>query len=316
MEKKYDILCIGLVNVNLLVKPADKGIFDRDVTLVEEISSIPGGDATNEAVVMARLGNKVGLMGKVGDDDFGRIILQSLHKDGVNAENIKIDKNARTSACAVLIKNDGSRNFATFRGANSVFSINDIDLSEISKARTVNIGSMFALKQLDGHGARTIFKRARESGVITAADMKADTYNIGFEGIKNVICHTDYFLPSYDEAAYLTGEKNPERMARALLNAGAGTVVIKLGKDGCYIKSASESHSLRPYDVEVEDTTGAGDNFVAGFLTGVIKGWGLEKCGRFANAVASISVQKTGATTAVKSMEQVEEFLKSRNEVI
>lgn len=309
MEKDYDILCIGLVNVNLLAKPVDKSVFDVDVTLLDGIDVLPGGDALNEAVVLSRLGNRVGLVGKVGRDDFADTILNSLKKEGVDTKNIKMDNDVKTSACIVLINKDGSRNFATYRGANSQFTIEDIDLSILKRTKVVNIGSMFALKMLDGAGVETLFKEARENHVITAADMKQDTYKLGFDGIRKVLEFTDFFLPSYDEAAYLTNETDPVKMAEILLDTGAKTIVIKLGEKGCYIKTKHENYMIDPFKTEAVDTTGAGDNFVAGFLTGVIRGWDLKKCGRFANAVGSLSVQKVGATTAVENIEQVLDYI-------
>ena len=309
MVKKYDILCIGLIVANLPVRPVNPDVFDKDVNLVDAITMLPGGDAMNEAIVMSKLGNKVGLVGKIGKDEFGNMLIKHAKNSKVNVKNIKTDNNSNTSVCVVLVDENGKRNFLSYRGANNTLSVEDIDLSIIREAKILNIGSMFALPMLDKGGAEIILREARKNHVITAADMKYDSFHIGFEGIKNTIPFIDYFFPSYDEAAYLTNEKDPVKMADILQEAGAKTVVIKLGKEGCYIQSPTEKHRLVPYDVDVLDTTGAGDNFVAGFLTGILKGWSLKKCGMFANAVASISVQNVGATTAVESMEQVIDFL-------
>lgn len=158
-----------------------------------------------------------------------------------------------------------------------------------------------------------MLRRAKEAGVVTAADMMADTYGCGFDGIKGTLGELDYFTPSYDEAAALTGEKAPERIADVLLKAGVGTAVIKLGRDGSFVKNATKAFYTRPYDVEVVDTTGAGDNFVAGFLTGVLKGWELERCADFANAAGSIAVNKLGPSGAVKSVAQVEKFIRTHH---
>lgn len=315
MAKEYDVLCIGLIVVNLPVRPVNPGVFDRDVNLVDAITMVPGGDAMNEAIVLSKLGNKVGLIGKIGKDEFGNMLMKQAKGSRVDISNVKVDENANTSVCVVLIDEDGKRNFLSYRGANNLLSVKDIDLSVIPKTRILNIGSMFALPMLDNGGAEIILREAGKNRVITAADLKYDSFRIGFEGIKGTLPYIDYLMPSYDEAEYLTKEKEPAKMADILQQAGARTVVIKLGKEGCYIQSPTEKLRLYPYNVEVFDTTGAGDNFVAGFLTGVNKGWSLEKCGMFANAVASISVQNIGATTAVGSMEQVIEFINLHDSV-
>lgn len=309
--RTYDILCVGLLNANLPVKPVDKRVFDVDVTLVDEIEILPGGDAMNEAITLARLGNRVGLAGMVGRDSFADVVLKAAGDAGVDVSNVRISDSVKTSVAIMLIKEDGSRNFASYRGANSAFSIGDIDLSVVRKTRMINIGSMFALRSFDGGGATALLKEAKANDVITSADMKYDTYKIGFEGIRETLQYIDYFLPSYDEAAYLTNEKEPEKMAGKLLAAGTGTVVIKLGDQGCHISTGQESFALPPFKTKAVDTTGAGDNFVAGFLTGVGRGWNIRECGTFANAVGSLSVQFVGPSNGVRSMEQVLNYMES-----
>ena len=102
--------------------------------------------------------------------------------------------------------------------------------------------------------------------------MKFDTYKKGFDGIKQVFPFLDYFLPNYDEALYLTGEREPGRQADALLKAGCGAVVVKLGKEGCFLAAGGTKKTIPPCPARRVDTSGAGDNFVAGFLTGPQQG--------------------------------------------
>jgi len=313
MNKDYDILCIGLIVADLLVKPVSSKVFDVDTTLVDQIDLTNGGDALNESIILSRLGNKVGLAGKVGCDAFGDMLVKTALKNNINVDNIKIDSNSRTGMCIVLVNENGDRNFVVQRGANATLSVNDIDLSIIKHAKIVNIGSVLSLKLLDKDGVVAIFKEARLNNVMTTADITHDSYKIGFSGIKEMLAYTDIAFPSYGDAAYLTNETEPEKIADVFLNAGVQTIVIKLGEKGCYIKSLKESYLIDSYKTEVLDTTGAGDNFVAGFLTGVLKGWDLKKCGIFANAVGALCVQKVGATASVQSLDQVLDYINSFN---
>jgi sugar/nucleoside kinase (ribokinase family) len=119
-------------------------------------------------------------------------------------------------------------------------------------------------------------------------------------------------MPSYAEAKYLSGETEPERMADFFIReTGDKTVVIKLGEEGCFIRSQGKSLTVRPYQVDALDTTGAGDNFVAGFLTGLSEGWELERCAEFACGVAGFSVRHLGATTPEMNMGRVLEFMRN-----
>lgn len=315
MNHEYDVLCIGLINMNLPVRPIDKGVFDRDVTMVDAIDIMPGGDAMNEAITLSKLGNKVGLVGKIGEDIFGQMLLEMTSQAGVDTRYICRDKYAKTSVCVMLINQNGNRNFASHRGANCEFCLEDIDLSILKKTKIVNIGSIFALKKLDGEGIEAILQEARNNGVITCADMMCDTYGKGFDGIKRALSKLDYFIPSYEEAAALTGETLVEKIAEKLLDVGVKNVIIKLGAKGCFVCNDKKSFYEAPYEVEVIDTTGAGDNFVAGFLTGLNMHWELEKCIEFANATGSITVQKVGSNGAIHSMEQVLELMKNTKKI-
>ena len=312
--KQMDVLCLGLINLNLMLGPVDAHIFQRDVTLIPGFSALVGGDAVNEAVVLSALGNATGVAGKVGADEFGEIALAALQKAGVNTSQIRAATAYGTSSCAVLFGESGVRNFVSYRGANEAFCLEDFDFSILPQLRAISVGSMFALKSLDGAGVCQILQKAREQGVHTLADMKSDTYGIGYAGIVQVMPWLDYFLPSLDEAAYLTGLSAPEEMAQRFLADGAGHVVIKLGAEGCYYRSAFAEGYLPAFPVAAVDTTGAGDNFVAGFLHGLLRGLDLRGCALVGSATGAASVTQVGATAAVKNIQQIYHMLQGSAE--
>lgn len=308
----YDIACIGQIALDMLVQPVDKGIFDVDTTRIDEIKVLPGGDAMNESMVIAKLGKKVALFGKVGDDRFGEMVLRQAAGSGVDVGGVKVDGSTITSTSLVMINRNGDRNFVYCAGNNEALRLEDIDLAAVRRAKIVNVGSILGLASLDQGGTEAILKDARAHRAITCADSSHDTNRLGLAGIKGVLRQLDYFIPSFAEASYLTGEEEPERIADVLLGCGVGTVVIKLGRKGCLIKNSGGSRIIPPYIVDAVDTTGAGDNFVAGFLTGLSSGWETERCGAFANAVGALSTLEVGANSAVKNMDQVLNFIKNK----
>jgi sugar/nucleoside kinase (ribokinase family) len=313
MNKEHDILFIGMINLNLSIGPVDQGIFTKDVSLIGPVKANPGGDAMNEALTAARLSNKVALVGLVGNDLFGRYVIDEAKSAGVSTEHIRISQTATTAVAAMMIDKKGDRNICAYRGSIEEFSENDIDMTLLERSKIINIGSMFALKKFDGDSMRRILQRGKEAGAITGSDVKQDIYNLGFEGVKQTLPYIDYFLPSYDEAKYMTGETDPARQSDFLRRAGCATVVIKLGGDGCYISTASKGKTIPPCPAIRVDTSGAGDNFVAGFLTGINRGWEPEEAARFGNATAAISIQEYGSNGAVKSFDQVIEYIKTTN---
>lgn len=309
--KKYDVVCIGLAMINFPVYPIDESLFLHDVTQVESMDFLPGGDAANQAIVLSRLGNRLALITKRGNDYAGNILLDLLNDFGrdIDISGIVSDKNS-TGVCAMLIQPDGKRNFCTHRGALLDLCAGDIDSAMLKDTKIVSIGGLMSLPSLDGEGSAEVFRQAKKAGAITVADTKKDMWNIGLEGIRKTLAYTDYFFPSLDEACAISGKSRLEEMADLFLDAGAGHVGIKLGGDGCYFKDHKEEFYIPVVPSKVVDTTGAGDNFMSGFITGLLHEWDMKKCCRFASAAGAICVSGLGPNKAVESFDQVMNFMK------
>ena len=312
-EKDIDVICAGLCVVNFPIHPVDESIFHRDVNPVNPITLLPGGDAANQAVVISRLGFRTAILSRRGDDEFGGMMLDLLRKYGVNVnlEGIAVDREKATSVSAMMIRPNGQRFFCAHKGAMGAFSLDDIDPSFFSRAKVASIGGLCALPSFDGPGAAAFFRKAQEQGLITVADTKADSRGIGLKGIAETLKFTDYFFPSYEEAAALSGETDCEKIARVFLDAGASHVGVKLGARGIYVKDPETEFYMPAMPAEPVDTTGAGDNFMSGFIVGLLRGWDQRKCCLFGSAAAALCITKIGPMTAVESFEQVEAFMNS-----
>lgn len=312
MDKLYDVLHIGIVVGDIPVKvPYDVLDFTQDTIPLDSVQVLPGGDATNAAIVMSRLGKKAGLCAKIGNDHFGHAVVSLVENCGVDVRCVKVDPSTRTSVTIVLINARGERSFLYSKGNNDDFSLEDVDCAALANARHVNFGSLFAHPKLNRGGAEELFKTAKKFGATTSADVTFDSTGTGFVGIRGALRYVDYFLPSYGEAKYLSGETDPERMADFFIReTGDKTVVIKMGDEGCFVRSQGKSLFVRPYQVVPVDTTGAGDNFVAGFLMGLTSGWELEACADFACAVGALSVQHLGATSDAVNLNTVQAFMR------
>ncbi len=307
MKKRYDIVSIGLMAYDMILRTVDESLFARDATLLEGLGVSSGGGAMTQAVIARRLGCRTALVGKVGGDSFGKNLMNILAEDGVDDTHVRVSPEDTTMVTIALVKPDGTRNFLTWEGSNNkTLCLADFDLSVVREARIVSYGSFFFLQSLDRSGSRIILEEAREHGAITVADAASDAFGQGRDTVLEKLPLLDYFIPSYDEATYLTGQKDYCKMADTFLNLGCGNVVIKLGKEGCYVRSREEGKKIETYGaVAVKDTTGAGDNFVGGFMAGLIDGMDIFSAARYANAVASVSVTGMGAVTAVKNKQQV-----------
>ena len=258
-----------------------------------------------------RLGSRTALIAKVDKGTAGAAIYFDLQNEGVDTTQIVRDGNSRSTTSFVAINSAGGHNFFLSKGENEGIALEEIDLLTLKKARAICVGSMYTSYKLDKGGVVALMKIAKEAGVITFADLDHDVEQLGPRAMDRVFPYMDYLLPSIDEARYITGKSDEKDAAVELLKRGVKTVVIKLGDKGCYVKSAKEEFYIDPFEVKARDTTGCGDNFVAGFIHSILKGTSLRESARFACATGAINSLEVGGHMAVKSEQQVETFLRT-----
>ena len=308
MSKKYDVLCLGGLVQDLLVQPVPRDLFDRDAVRVKSMKFNVGGDAANESTVMAKLGVKVILGTEAGNDETGRGLIRYMESQGVDCGNVVYRGEQRTNI--VVIQEDGQRSFVVLEHKSRGFGEKeDFDYDLLDDISFISVGSIHIAQALDENLAE-YFKAAQEKGVVTVADMVSNKGRQSLEDFKEIAKYTDYLIPSELEAQELTGETDPEKMADMLLSWGPKGVIIKLGAEGSFIKNAEGGCFVKAFPVKAIDTTGAGDNFAAGFVTALTHGWTFRQCAEFASAVGSLSTQTIGSTTGVTSFEQVVAFMK------
>jgi sugar/nucleoside kinase (ribokinase family) len=235
---RFDVVCIGVVLVDLPLGPLDEQIFREETTMVSSIALTTGGDALNESIVLARLGKKPALIGQVGKDMLGDIIVRRCEEEGVDHSRLKMDPKTETRINVVVIGKDGQRHFVKTQGAGSrSFLPDEIDYGMIGNAKAVSLASIFCSKLRDPETICRILKTARENGAVTFADMVPMTGGETIRDIAGALPYLDYFMPNLEEAAMLTGHYDPDQMADCLLHHGIKNVIIKMGREGCLIKN-------------------------------------------------------------------------------
>jgi sugar/nucleoside kinase (ribokinase family) len=308
-----DVLCVGQLAADILVRPVDRVDFGVDTKRVDGIDIRNGGDCLNVALGLGKLGSSVGFAGLIGDDQLGEYIRGVITAAGIDARGLRRTKEARTCSCLVLINSRGDRTFFYYGGANDLFSLSDLDMAQLDRTSVVHVGGTYLLPRFDGEGAAKLFSEARSRGKLTSMDVTWDTTGRWLAVIEPCLPYLSFFMPSIREAEQIAGTDVPEDVAAFFLSKGVRTAVIKLGEKGCYVK-----HGVEPgfytgaYRTEVVDTTGAGDSFVAGFLTGVLKGWDMESCAAFACAVAAMNIRAVGATAGIPTFDEARRFMQAR----
>ena len=309
----FDVLSIGIIVADVIAKPVNELPETGKLEVVDKVELYTGGCAASAAIDMSRLGLNVAIAGKVGNDGFGKFMCSALKGENINLDGIKISQKIGTSASVATVNAEGERSFLHSFGANGELSADDIDFDIVADSKIVLVAGTMLMPTFDGEQCASVLKRAKEMGKYTVLDTAWDSKGRWMDLLRPCMEHIDLFIPSVEEAQKLSGKDEPEEMADLFISMGVKLAVIKLGKDGCFIKSAEgEKYFVPAYKVDnALDTTGAGDSFVSGFLTGMTKGWGLYECGQFANAVGANCVMAYGASTGIHSFSQIQEFIEN-----
>ena len=305
-----DVACVGILVADAIAKPVVKIPQKGKLELVENLSLFSGGCAASTAIDIAKIGLKSAIVGKIGNDGFGKFMQNSLNEQGVNTEALMVDNNSSTSASLVIVSKDSERSFIHCQGANANFVESDINYDIIKKSGIIFVAGVMLMEKFDGAQCAKFLKKCKELKKPTALDVAWDSTGRWMNVLEQSMSYIDYFLPSIEEAVELSGKKEPEEIADYFLSMGPSVVVIKMGQDGCYIKSKNgESRTVPIYKVSPIDTTGAGDSFCAGFLSALCRGKSLYECGKFANAVGAHCVMAQGASTGIKSEAEILQFM-------
>lgn len=304
------VVCLGILVADVVGRPLRSLPSPGRLVLVDEMSLHTGGCAVNAATALARLTIPVEVIGKVGNDPFGDFLITVMNERGIGTRGVRRDDTAGTSATMVMVDPDGERRFVHYIGANAYLTLDDVDFGLLSGAAILHVGGSLVMPGIDGEPTGELLRRAREGGTITFLDTVWDDTGRWMKLLSPVLPYVDYFIPSLSEAQALTGLQDPDDVARSLLECGPRTVALKMGDQGCLIRTASGDRLRLPaYQVEAVDATGAGDAFAAGFIAGVYLGWSLEETSRLANAVGALCVTGVGASGGVRSLEETLHFM-------
>jgi len=285
-----------------------------DSQVLDTLKVASGGDSLNAAVNMSKLGLNVALVGKTGKDMMGDFLYNAAMQSGINTSYIKQCKELTTATSIVLVEPNGERHFAVAGDANNALTPDDIPDDVLESAKIVHLGSSMALLGLEGKVLAGVFKKARAAGAKTSMDVTWDGSGKWLARIEEALYHTDYFMPSLQEAQLISGKQTPEEIAEFFKKFNIKTLVVKLSEEGCFVTDYKQSFTIPAFKVEnAVDTTGAGDAFVSGFLAASLRGNDLYQCGVIGNATAAFCVQEPGATTGVKNWDETITYINKYN---
>ena len=306
MSTTYDCIVAGSCVVDLLCRPVDlsKPIGHGQLHITDPVLLTGGGITCNSGITMARLGMSVGVLSYVGKDAWGPVIRNLYQSEGVDDAPLLTHETAATSTTVVTIDASGERSFLHCVGApkllNAAAFLDQIDL--FARTRMLLLGYYSLMPNLEGDLA-DVFAKVREKGCKTALDAAGTGGTM--QPLDRILPHLDVYVPSLIEASHQTGTDDPKKIIAAYRKCGApGLLGVKLGKQGVLLSPKADEYLEIPVvqpPGPVVDTTGAGDSFYAGLLTGLLKGMPIEQAGRLGTAAGAICVTAVGGCTGGKN---------------
>jgi ribokinase len=288
---KFDVVGFGALNVDILFK-VQKLAGAGEESFIEDYTEACGGSAANTVVGLTRLGCKTGFIGKVANDQEGKLQIDCFTKEGVDTSGIIQSKKGKSGSVMGFVDKKGARALYINSGVNDTIEPREINYGYLSQTRFVHFSSFVGEKSLR---AQKKLLAALPDNIKISFDPGSVYAQKGFAAIEPIIRSTYVLMPNAFELELLTGETDYRKGADLMIGLGVKIVAVKLGDKGCFLTDGEEQLKVEPFKVKAVDTTGAGDAFCAGFLYGLINKKSLYECGQIANFVASKSVTAMGA---------------------
>lgn len=303
-----DAAIFGLIVADLIAEPMDlrQPPAPGGLVITNSITLTTGGNVCNTGVAMAKLGMRVAAAGLVGDDVLGNAVTEKLRAEGLDTSAVFSDPRAQTSASIVAVEPTGERCFFHTPGVTRLLDAGAFRkcIATFRQCRYVQVGYFGLLPALTAD-LPAVFQELRAAAPKTKIALDTVNPPDTWERLRPILPHVDVFCPSRTEAAALTGETSPQKMVAVFRkHTRPGTLIgIKLDAEGCYLDDGHSSATIPAYKINVVDTTGAGDTWFGGLLTGLIADMPLEKAGQFANRAAADCCTALGASAGVNNFD-------------
>jgi fructokinase len=315
-----DLVCLGEMLIDMF--PAETG---RRLAEVSAFLPKPGGAPANVAVAAARLGAQSAFIGKVGDDAFGRFLIETLNHEGVETRGMRVDEQARTTMAFIAKPDAHSAEYVFYRnpGADMMLRADELDETLLAETRAFHFGSISLINEPSRSATQAALARARQHGALISFDVNYRPSlwpgeDEALAAIRELLPLADLVKVNEEELALLAGSADLAVGSAFLLEQGPELIVVTLGAAGSYFRGAEGAGQVRPFRVETVDAVGCGDAFTAGLLTQLVRqpDWraalSVEQLAamlRYANAVGALTALKPGVIPALPSAAEVDVFL-------
>ncbi len=309
MIQPAEVICAGILVADHVCTPISHLPTAGELVLADKLLLTIGGCAANVAVDLSKMDVTAEVVGRVGDDVFGRVVADSLRENQIETSALKVSQASDTSQTLIINVAGQDRRFIHTFGANAEFSAADIPLDRVARCKVLYLGGYLLMENVRQEELIPIFRAARQAGAKTVLDVVTPGPADYLSKIKNLLPHVDVFLPNNQEAELISGEKDPIKQAELFHRLGAATAIITLGGEGSILINDRQRLRAGAFSMPFVDGTGGGDAFCAGYIAGMLRGYGPEDCLRVASALGASCVRAIGTTAGVFTRTECEEFL-------
>lgn len=303
MNKK--VLVIGSLNMDFSIN-LNKLPLSGETVLANDLTLVPGGKGANQAYALGKLGANVSMIGAIGNDEYGKILIENLKSVNVNTNGIKVIDGEKTGCAFVNVDKSGENNIVVVGGSNLLVDKKLID-ENINLIDEADIIVMQLEIPLDV--VAYVKEIALSKNKVVIIDPAPAQYNI-----EEILDGVDIIKPNNTELEIISGMKiyndnDIVKAAKKMIKSGVKNVIVTLGKDGSLLVNKDKNKRFETIKVDAVDSTAAGDSFIAGLALSLSEGKDLEKAIKFGHIVSSYSVTKKGAQSSIPSKEELNLYI-------
>lgn len=319
----YDVVALG----EILIDFTPYGQSENENTLFERNA---GGAPANVVVMLSKLGLQTSFIGKVGEDDFGHFLKETLESKNVDTTGIVTTEQVNTTLAFIHLHPDGDRSFSFYRkpGADITLEEKEVNYELMDKAKLFHFGSVSMTSEPARHATISALQYAKEKGLLISYDPNLrenlwEDLNVAKKVISDSLHFADILKVSEEELHFLTDTWNYEEGTEILYrNYGIPLIFVTLGEKGCFFRYKDKTESIPSYVVEAVDTTGSGDAFCGALLYKILSESNINRLTieklkssvRFANAAGALAATKRGGIPSLPELKDINQLQEEEQE--
>jgi sugar/nucleoside kinase (ribokinase family) len=307
---KFDAVFVGFVTLDISGRPVSAIPEGGGIAFLEEIRLNPAGTAGGAVINAAKMGIKTAAVFCVGDDEKGDFIVNRFERLRIDCSMAQRSSRIQTSTTILPIRPNGDRPCLHCRGASDHLFVSDDLFGAVCDTKFLHHGGTGFIKAMEGGQSLKLLRYAKEKGVTVTFDL-IGPHDATLAELKTLLPYVDYFMPSLEEAVYISKLPDPQDAASFFMDLGAGACIFKQGPSGSFVKTSDAQFTVPAFEIQVNDTTGCGDAYCGGFIAGLVMGHDLEAACKLGTATSGLVATGLGSDAGVVDIEATLAFMRS-----